>query len=160
MKFKLALPLWTIVIPVIASVLYFGKSMPLGGLYAVLLSFALIGSVMAAVHHAKGHATAGEGSNIVVARAIYVIFSIIILLILLRMVLLMMGVSTTEPLANLVYMVSGVFLAPFFFIFGYAPTYGAPVFEIGSLMAVLFYMLIGWGLAFMVTFGSWHSDDV
>lgn len=115
---------------------------------------------MALTHQVKGRATAGEGMNILVARAIYILFALIVLVIILRMVLQMMGVAEGEPFANFIYVISTVFVVPFFLIFGYTPTYGAPVFEISSIIAVLVYILVGWGLAVLVTLGTWHTDEV
>ncbi len=53
MKLKLPLPLWTIVAPGVAWLLFFGALSPLKNAYAFFLAIALIGSVMAAVHHAE-----------------------------------------------------------------------------------------------------------
>lgn len=53
MKFKLPLPLWTLLAPVIAWVLYFFADPSSGGVIVILLSIALIGAVMSAVHHAE-----------------------------------------------------------------------------------------------------------
>lgn len=115
---------------------------------------------MPSIHHAKRHATAGEGTNILVARAIYVIFAIIITVIMVRMIMLLMGIGAAEPFARFIYELSTVFVVPFFLIFGYAPAYGAPVFEISFLVAMLVYILVGWGLAVLVMLGSWHSDEI
>ncbi len=53
MKRKLPLPLWTIVIPILAWVVFFGKALDLGDVYSFLLAFVLMGAVIAAVHHAE-----------------------------------------------------------------------------------------------------------
>lgn len=45
--------LWTIVVPILAWLAYFGISMGLGELYSILLAGLLVGSVLAAVHHAE-----------------------------------------------------------------------------------------------------------
>ena len=108
----------------------------------------------------KGHATAGEGMNILVARALYILFALIVTIIILRMILHLAGVTPSEPFANLIYIISTVFVVPFFLIFGYTPTYGAPVFEIASVIAILVYILVGWGLGVLVTLGSWHADEI
>lgn len=50
---KLPLPLWTIALPLIAWVAYFAPVNNLGGLGIALLVVMLIGSVLAAVHHAE-----------------------------------------------------------------------------------------------------------
>src|SRR4051812_36023440 len=53
MKFKLSLPAWTLVAPLIAWLLYFVAPPPLSTIFAFFLGFSLIGAVMAAVHHAE-----------------------------------------------------------------------------------------------------------
>jgi Ca2+:H+ antiporter len=53
MKLTLSLPLWTIVAPFVAWVLFFGTSIVGGTVYSILLGAALIGAVLAAVHHAE-----------------------------------------------------------------------------------------------------------
>ena len=115
---------------------------------------------MAQAHHIKRRATAGEGANVIVARAMYVIFAVIVIIIIARMVLLVIGVNPTTLFAHFIYAVSSMLLAPFFMLFGYTPTYGAPVFELCTLIAIPVYILVGWGFAFAATMGSWHNDDV
>lgn len=75
MKIKLPLPWWTLVIPVIAWLLYLGKSETASILYTVLLAAALMGSVMAAVHHAEvvAHRVGEPYGTLVLAIAITVI---------------------------------------------------------------------------------------
>lgn len=54
MSQKLYLLLWTIVVPILAWIAYFGISLAWGGiLYSSFLAILLIGSVLAAVHHAE-----------------------------------------------------------------------------------------------------------
>ena len=53
MKKVLSLPLWTIVVPVLAWGLFAGTTLGLGGAYLFLVAAGLIGGVLAAVHHAE-----------------------------------------------------------------------------------------------------------
>lgn len=53
MKHKLALPLWTVVVPVVAWLLFFANSFLGGSVYSFLLGAALIAAVLSAVHHAE-----------------------------------------------------------------------------------------------------------
>jgi Ca2+:H+ antiporter len=53
MKLKLTLPLWSIISPILAWLLYFFKPDDLGTIFASLLAIVLCASVMAAVHHAE-----------------------------------------------------------------------------------------------------------
>jgi len=50
---KLPLPLWTIALPVLAWIAYFSPISGLGTFYIIILTTLLIGSVLAAVHHAE-----------------------------------------------------------------------------------------------------------
>ena len=75
MKKKLPLPLWTIVIPILAWIAYFGMSLELGNLYSFVLAAVLIGSVLAAVHHAEvvAHRVGEPYGTLLLALAITVI---------------------------------------------------------------------------------------
>jgi Ca2+:H+ antiporter len=50
---KLPLPFWTIALPILAWIAYFSPISGLGTLYIIILTALLIGSVLAAVHHAE-----------------------------------------------------------------------------------------------------------
>ncbi|HYH16780.1 MAG TPA: ionic transporter y4hA [Flavisolibacter sp.] len=75
MKIKLPLPLWTIAIPILAWLLYLGQSETLGIIYTILLAVVLMGSVMAAVHHAEviAHRVGEPYGTLVLAIAITII---------------------------------------------------------------------------------------
>lgn len=75
MKKMLPLPLWTITIPILAWIAYFGISLDLGGLYSIVLAAVLIGSVLAAVHHAEvvAHRVGEPYGTLLLALAITVI---------------------------------------------------------------------------------------
>lgn len=75
MRLRLPLPLWTIIAPVIAWLLYFGKSPEIGGILAILMAVGLIGAVLAAVHHAEvvAHRVGEPYGTLILAIAITVI---------------------------------------------------------------------------------------
>ncbi|MDH7459755.1 ionic transporter y4hA [Chitinophagaceae bacterium 26-R-25] len=75
MKLKLPLPLWSIAIPLVAWLLYALKPEPVGVIYEILLACSLIGSVMAAVHHAEvvAHRVGEPYGTLVLAIAITII---------------------------------------------------------------------------------------
>lgn len=75
MKQKLSLPIWTIASPVLAWLAYFGMSLNLGGLYALVLTAALIGAVLSAVHHAEvvAHQVGEPYGTLLLALAITII---------------------------------------------------------------------------------------
>jgi Ca2+:H+ antiporter len=52
-RVKLKIPLWTMAVPVLAWLLFAGAGFASGTIYSILLAAGLIGSVLAAVHHAE-----------------------------------------------------------------------------------------------------------
>ncbi|MBC8076352.1 MAG: YggT family protein [Chloroflexales bacterium] len=77
------------------------------------------------------------------------IFGIIGVLIVVRFVLLLLGASETSGFVQFVYNLSRPFVAPFFGIFG-EPTFGSSVIEWASLVAIIVYSLVAYGLARLV----------
>jgi len=75
MKFAHLLPLWTIVTPVVAWLLFAGTKLELGGAFLVLVAAGLIGGVLAAVHHAEvvAHRVGEPFGTLVLAVAVTVI---------------------------------------------------------------------------------------
>ncbi|GAB3416254.1 calcium:cation antiporter [Niabella aquatica] len=76
MKQRIYLTLWTIVIPVLAWLAYWGVSMGVNnGIFHLLIALLLVGSVLAAVHHAEvvAHRVGEPFGTLVLALAITVI---------------------------------------------------------------------------------------
>lgn len=115
---------------------------------------------MAHTHEMREPVTTGVGPAVFAARAIYFVFGVIIAFIVLRMVMLLFGANQANAFVDFVYSVSSVFVAPFFGIFAYTPAYGVSVFEVSSLMAIIVYILLCWGLVTLVTMGSRHRTEV
>lgn len=93
-------------------------------------------------------------SQIILARIIWFIVEVISVVIALRVVLLLLAANQGSAFVDFVYGLGAFFAAPFFGIFSYTPVYGSSVFEISSVIAILIYLLIGWGLAKLVTLGT------
>ena len=90
---------------------------------------------------------------VIAQRIVWFIVGLISVIIALRFVLLLLGANQSAGFVEFIYGLSGIFVAPFIGIFG-EPTYGTSVFEISSLLAIVVYLLIGWGLAKLFTLGS------
>lgn len=75
MKLKLPLQGWPIGVPMLAWLLFFGKSFSPGSWYSFLLAVGLVGAVMAAVHHAEvvAHRVGEPFGTLILAIAITVI---------------------------------------------------------------------------------------
>lgn len=103
-----------------------------------------------------GHA----GPATILARIIYFIFGVIIAFIALRMILLLLAANQGTAFVDFVYGVSGIFVAPFYGIFGNTPQFGQSILDLSSIVAILVYALIAWGLAYLTTLGSRNRAEV
>lgn len=115
---------------------------------------------MAHVNQARETVGTGVSPAVFIARAVYFIFGAIITFIVLRVVLLLLGANPANAFVDFVYSISAVFVEPFFGVFAYTPTYGPSVIEVTSLIAIITYALVCWGLVSLTTLGSRHRSDV
>ncbi len=96
--------------------------------------------------------------TILIQRVVYFIVGVIVTFLLLRVVLLLLAANQGNAFVDFVYAVGGMFAAPFYGIFSYQPSYGTSTFEISSVVAIFVYLLVGWGIAKLLTIGSTHTD--
>jgi len=94
------------------------------------------------------------GSSVLIARIIYFVFGVIIVLIVLRFVLLLLGANQGNGFVDFVYGISGIFVAPFYGIFNNTPVFGASIVDASSIVAIIIYALISWGLVKLVMLGT------
>lgn len=80
-----------------------------------------------------------------VTQVIWLVTSILEVLIGVRVLLKLLGANPQAPFAQFIYSITAVFLAPFNALFT-SPAAGASVLEISSLVAMLVYALIAWGV--------------
>jgi hypothetical protein len=97
-------------------------------------------------------------SKVIVRRIIYYIAGVIIAFLALRMIFLLLAANQGSPFVDFIYNVGGFFAWPFYGIFSYQPSYGQSVFEISSLVAIIIYGLIAWGLGKLFTLTSNRTD--
>jgi hypothetical protein len=76
---------------------------------------------------------------------IWLLLGLIEAVIALRVVFKLIGVNATNPFATLLYNVTALFVAPFASLTG-APAAGGMVLEISSILAMVVYLLIFWGI--------------
>lgn len=96
-------------------------------------------------------------SNVVAQRVVWYVVGFIVALLGLRLILQLLGANQGNAFVDLVYGLSGIFAAPFFGMFSYTPSYGVSYFEVSTLVAILIYSLIGWGIAKLFTLNSTHA---
>ena len=95
--------------------------------------------------------------SVVAQRVVWYIVGFIVALLSLRLILQLLGANQGNAFVDFVYGISGIFAAPFFGMFSYTPTYGVSYFEVSTLVAILIYSLIGWGIAKLFTLNSTHT---
>ncbi|HSX52754.1 MAG TPA: YggT family protein [Patescibacteria group bacterium] len=100
---------------------------------------------------ARPHADAEHDQN-VAERAVWLVAGVLLAVLGLRFLLSLMGANTTNAFANFIYSISHPFVAPFFSLFSYnTQITGASRFEAYTLVAMVVYALIAWGIAKLVT---------
>lgn len=111
-----------------------------------------------AVHREVKTAGRTVGGNVIAARVVYYLAGIVIALLALRIVLLLLAANPSSPFVNFIYNLSGVFAWPFYGVFGYQPSYGSSTLELSSVLAIVIYSLVAYGLAKLFTLVSGRSD--
>lgn len=89
-------------------------------------------------------------SSVVASRVVWYIVGFILVLLALRIVLFLLGANQGSGFVDFIYAVSGVFAAPFAGIFP-APVYGKFFFDTASVVAMVVYALVGWGITKLFT---------
>lgn len=88
----------------------------------------------------------------VAERVIWFVAGVLLVLLAFRFLFSLLGANPSNPIADFVYSASQPFVSPFFSLFRYDNyTIGAARFEVYTLVAMLFYMVLAWGLAKLVT---------
>jgi len=93
-----------------------------------------------------------EHQQNVAERAVWFVAGVILVLLAFRFLLSLLGANTANAFASFIYDVSHPFVSPFFSLFNYDSVIdGVARFEIYTLVAMLFYAVIAWGIAKLVT---------
>jgi hypothetical protein len=92
-----------------------------------------------------------EHSANVAERVVWLVAGLLLTLLALRFIFALLGANPSNGLANFVYSVTHPFVSPFFNLFSYNYTNGVSRFETYTLVAMLIYGLIAWGIARLVT---------
>lgn len=92
-------------------------------------------------------------------RVVWFVIGVINALIAIRFILLLLGANHDAGFVDFIYSITNILIAPFIGIFG-TPTYGKSVFEIASLLAIIIYSLIGWGIAKLISLANPRDDVV
>ena len=101
--------------------------------------------------------TSEADGRVVAGRVVWYIAGFIIVLLALRVVLFLLGANQGSGFVDFLYAVSGVFAAPFYGVFP-QPAYGVSVLDSASLVAIVIYALVAWGVAKLFTLNRAHDD--
>lgn len=86
----------------------------------------------------------------VITNLIWFIAGVILVLLAFRFIFSLLGANTSNGFANFIYSTSHPFVSPFFSLFSYNYSYGISRFEAYTLVAMLVYLVIAWGLTELV----------
>jgi len=101
---------------------------------------------------------ATQVSGVVIAqRVIWFFAGFIMVFLALRVLLLLLAANQGNFFVDFVYAVGGFFAAPFSGIFG-SPTYGEFYFDTASVVAIVVYALLAWGIAKLITLTRPHEE--
>lgn len=93
-----------------------------------------------------------EHQQNVAERVIWYIGGIVLVLLGFRFVLALLGANASNGFANFIYSTSHPFVSPFFSLFNYHNHMnGTSQFEIYTLVAIVVYAVIAWGIARLLT---------
>jgi len=96
-------------------------------------------------------------SAVMAQRVIYYIGGVLIAVLALRLLFQLLGANQGSAFVDVLYGVSGVFVAPFFGIFG-DPTYGNSQFETSTFVAIIIYGLLTVGVAKLLSLGQKNTE--
>ena len=88
---------------------------------------------------------------VIFQRVVWYITGAIVILLLIRVILQLLGANNSAGFVSFVYSLSDIFAAPFYGIFSYQPTYGKSYLEVITLVAIVVYYVVGWGIAKLAT---------
>lgn len=88
---------------------------------------------------------------------VYFLFGVLEILLIFRLILKLTGASITSAFVRSIYNLTGVFILPFEGIFhkGYAPGFEmTSVLEPSTLVAIIVYLVLAWGIVILVRVSS------
>lgn len=89
-----------------------------------------------------------------VAQIVWFVVGVVVFLLVIRMVLALLGANPANAFANLIYSLSNPFVAPFRGLLQVGTVeLGVARFELETLVAIIIYTLVGWGLVKLINLG-------
>ncbi len=110
-----------------------------------------VGDTVHTTQQVNDPALAAEHRQNVAARVIWFVAGVLLALLAIRFVLSLLGANSANGFASFIYSVTHPFVAPFFSLFSYNFQAGVSRFESYTLVAMLVYALVAYGLERLVT---------
>lgn len=85
-----------------------------------------------------------------VSNVVWFVAGVLLVLLAFRVVLLLLAANQANAFANFIYMISYPFAVPFFGLFGYSLHYGVSQFELSTLVAMIVYALVAFGITRLI----------
>ncbi len=98
-------------------------------------------------HHESGQAE--RATTFKATQIIWLVMGILEVVLGLRFLFKLIGVNAANTFATFLYNLTGIFVAPFASLTG-APAAGGMVFEFSTIIAMIVYALVGWGLVRLI----------
>jgi hypothetical protein len=92
------------------------------------------------------------------SRIVYYVLGVVQVILAMRVLLALLGANRSNAFVQFVFDVSRPLAQPFFSLFGYEPRYGSSHLEMGTLVAMLVYALLAWGIVSLIQLPSRHRD--
>ncbi|HET7059890.1 MAG TPA: hypothetical protein VFH99_01030 [Candidatus Saccharimonadales bacterium] len=92
-----------------------------------------------------------DSKDSIASRIVWFIGGVIAILLAFRFVFILFGASNSNGFASFIYSVSHPFASPFFGLFSYKQQYGEARFELSTLVAIIVYLLIAYGIGKLLT---------
>lgn len=96
---------------------------------------------------------------VVLARIVEIIGGIVLAILGLRFLLALFGANAANAFAHFIYSVSRPFVSPFFGLFNYQEQLGIGRFEFETLIAIIFWGLVFWGISRLLHVAQ-RTDEV
>lgn len=82
---------------------------------------------------------------------VWFIAGVLLVLLAFRFVLALLGANSANNFTHFIYTITYPFASPFFGVFGYTIHYGVSEFELSTLVAMVVYALIAFGITKLIT---------
>ena len=88
-----------------------------------------------------------------IEQVVYLLLGILEAFLALRVILSLLGANLSNTFAHFIYSISGPFVSPFYGLFGYKVQYGVSRLDIETVVAMIVYGLVAWGLVQLTRIG-------